>query len=241
MNDQEFDALLRDLARTGRDPAPEGFDARLEETLEGLPMKKNYVRIARNACVAAALCGTLTVSALAVSPTARDMLTQALGSFAPYTQTIEGEAVDQDIRVRLVSALADSVKATVYAELTDLSGKGRLANVQQCGSFWLDVPESDGKKEGLAMGIAGGHQVAYDEKTQTLLYAYEAQSGELPSASSTGKLTITQIAMKKKQVYVDSLDEKLLTGSYLKTRKLESGETVLLPGQTKTTGPMMRV
>lgn len=232
MNDREFDALLREMARTGRDPAPEGFDARLEEALEGLPVKKRYLRAVRNACVAAALCGMLAASALAASPGLRDMLANALGSFAPYTQAIEGEAVDQDIRVRVVSAMADSGKATVYAELTDLSGKGRLANVQRCGSFWLDVPECD-RKKGLAMGIAGGHQVAYDEKTQTLLYAYEAQYGALPSASSTGKLTITQIAMKKKQVYVDSLDEKLLTDGYLKTRKLESGETVLLPGQTK--------
>lgn len=232
MSDQEFDSLLRDLARTGKDPAPEGFDARLEETLEELPMKKNYVRIARSACVAAALCGTLTVSALAVSPAARDMLNKALGSFAPYTQTVQGEAVDQDIRVRVVSAMADSVKATVYAEITDLSGKGRLACAKQCGSFWLDVPEHDTGK-GLSLGMSGGHKVAYDEKTQTLLYAYEAQYGELPAEKSTGKLTMTKLVMESQKVSVEAPDEKLLTGSCLKTQKLEGGETVLLPGQTK--------
>lgn len=232
MNDQEFDALLRDLARTGKDPAPEGFDQRLDETLEGLPMKNGMFRIARSACVAAALCGTLTVSALAVSPTARDMLTQALGSFAPYTQSIEGEAVDQNIRVRVVSALADSVKATVYAELTDLSGKGRLANVFTCGYLDLDDPDNSSGRT-YAAGIFGGRKLAYDAETQTLLYAYESQYGELQAANTSGTVDISRITMAKRQVFVDSLDNRLLTGDYLKTRKLESGETVLLPGQTK--------
>jgi len=232
MSDREFDELLKRLARTGQDPVPEGFDVRLNEMMEGLPMKKKRLCTVRGACIAGALCAALAMSAVAASPTLRDALTSALGSFAPYTQNIEGEAVDQGIRVRVVSAMADSVKATVYAELTDLSGQGRLANVAECGMLFLDQPEHEDIGEYLG-GFFGGHRLAYDEKTQTLLYAYNSQFGELQAESTTGTLEISQITMAKKLVEVDNLDEKPLTGSFLKTRKLESGETVLLPGQTK--------
>lgn len=232
MSDREFDELLKRLARTGEDPAPEGFDARLDEMMEGLPMKKKSFGTVRGACIAVAICAALAVSAVAASPSLRDALTSTLGSFAPYTQSIEGEAVDQDIRVRVVSAMADSVKATVYAELTDLSGQGRLANVAECGYLELDYPD-DEKTEGLCAGTFGKRLIAYDEETQTLLCAYDAQYGEVQAMSTTGTLEIGRITMAKKLVDVDSLDEKLLTGRFLETRTLEGGETVLLPGQTK--------
>ncbi len=100
MSDQEFDARLRKLAAAGKDPAPVGFDARINEIMEGLTMKKRCLRTIRNVCIAAALCALLAISALAASPTLREALAGALGSFAPYAQRIEGEAVDQGIRAR---------------------------------------------------------------------------------------------------------------------------------------------
>lgn len=78
-------------------------------------------------------CAALGTAALALSPTLRERMNALLGSFAPYSQTVEGvSAVDQGIEIRAVRALADENGGTVYLEVTDQSG-GRLSETS-----WLD-------------------------------------------------------------------------------------------------------
>lgn len=70
------------------------------------------------------VCGALTTSALALSPTLRDYLAQALGSFTSYSQEPEGAvAVDQDVEIRVVSAVTDQYRMKIYVEAQDLTGE----------------------------------------------------------------------------------------------------------------------
>lgn len=111
---------IRDMARVGPD------EKQLERLLERLDdeeertMKK---RIFPTALLAAALCAALGMTALAASPTLRDILSAAWGSFDPYRQTVEDVAVtDQGIRVKLSSVLADENGGMAFFEVTDLEG-----------------------------------------------------------------------------------------------------------------------
>ena len=86
----------------------------------------------RTGLIAAALCAVLAVGALAASPALREAIDQALGSFGPYSQEVEGvSCTDQGITLRVVRTLADENGGTVYLEATDhtgnrLSGKSVL-------------------------------------------------------------------------------------------------------------------
>ncbi len=233
MSDQEFDARLRKLAAAGKDPAPAGFDARLNEIMEGLTMKKRCLRTIRNVCIAAALCVLLAISALAASPALREALAGALGSFAPYAQTIEGEAVDQGIRARVVSALTDSSGLAVYVEFTDLTGQERLAaaSPRMSGFVTIDRPKDEDKPSSF---VFGWDRLAYDGESQTLLCVCRMYYDILLPDNTAGMVEIDSLEMDDDVIVkVEDLDAKLLMDSYLKTRKLESGETVLLPGQTE--------
>jgi len=104
--------------------------------------------------------------------------------------SVGAEVVDQDIRVKIVSVKADSVKATVCTEFTDLSGKGRLAKANCSGVLNLDGSE-------LNMGgVTHGEKVSYDEKTQTMRCVYEAQN-ILRTTDTTGTLEVRKIVMRK--------------------------------------------
>lgn len=80
-------------------------------------------RALRPVLLAACLTAVLTVGALAVSPTLREALFAALGSFQPYSQSPENvTAVDSGIEMRVVSALMDESDGTAYLEVKDLEG-----------------------------------------------------------------------------------------------------------------------
>lgn len=143
----------QELERIGMSDA---FRQALVETLattseEEKPVKK---RVFRTVLIAAALCAALVVTAFAVSPTLREALAEALGSFAPYSQSVEGvSATDQGIQIKVVSALMDEVDGTAYVEVTDLTGD-RL---------------------GMDMELREGYHrlqpQAYDPETRTALFA----------------------------------------------------------------------
>ena len=105
--------------------------------------------------IAAVLCAVLAVGALAASPTLRDALSGALGSFGPYSQEVEGvSCTDQGIELRVVRTLADENGGTVYLEAVDHTGE-RLGPASRLEGF------------GQAQCLG------YDEQTRTALFAVE--------------------------------------------------------------------
>lgn len=132
------------------------LNERQKERLAGLmaaaPARRTR-HVGRTALIAAAVCALCIVTALAASPTLRDILGQSLGSFGPYSQEVEGvSATDQGIRVSVVRALADQSGGTVYLEVQDLTGD-RLTEDTQFSS-WV-------------------RPMAYDPESRTLLARLE--------------------------------------------------------------------
>ncbi len=156
-----FDERMRLRAKMEDCPLPPGFLGRLETKAEEIaegeerPMKK---RVFRTILLAAALCAALTVAAMAASPTLREALLAALGSFEPYSQTMEGvSAVDGGIEIKVVSALMDEADGTAYLEVRDLEGDRLGENMR------------------LKLNVSGRWQepIAYDETTKTALFAID--------------------------------------------------------------------
>ncbi len=184
------------------------------------------------AFTAAAL--ALTGTALAAGPTLSEMLQAALGTFAPYAQPMEGTVEDQGIRVKLISALADSVHVKVYVELTDLWGQNRLAAADMdimSSRLELNVPQEQ-QREGIGYSYVS-KRLGYDPKTQTLLAVLERNNGVLLDNNPTGSLQISKISNQRQSFSSDEpVPVEKLTETYLSTQQLPTGETVPAPGQS---------
>lgn len=219
-------------------PAPFPMDAkaisrRVEATLSAQEKeRKLYMRHKiRLAAVFTAAAVALTGTALAVAPVLSEALQRALGEFAPYAQALEGEAVDQGIRVKVVSALADGTNLRVYAELTDLTGDRLEHAVIQGIDSIIDL-EIAGGSEGSGWAF-GSERIGYDPERKTLLYAFDRYNGILMEDGTAGTLRIGTIQGGYETVETEeALPRGLLTDKLLKTQVLPSGETVLTPGQT---------
>ena len=95
----------------------------------------------RAAAVLAAVLA-LTVSAGALSPGIRGMLSSALGGFGDYAQEIQaGAVVDQDIELKVISAMADSSVTVVYAQARDLTSNRLQGEMQITGFIQNQDPE----------------------------------------------------------------------------------------------------
>lgn len=175
---EQFDEMLKAMAKKEEMMVPNGFDERVRETLDGLPPreKRRGLGAVKTVLIAAALCAALLCTAFAASPELRGMLAEALGGFAPYAQGQEGEAyVIDGIEFRVVSALADDFTVRAYVEARELEGD-RLSKLERNvlgGAFGLvDVPIKDmGNSEGSGGGTTSGVCLDYDPETKTALLA----------------------------------------------------------------------
>lgn len=199
---------------------------------EVIPMRKKTLYL-HGVLIAAALCVVLTITALAVSPTLREALLKALGSFAPYSQTIEGlSVVDQGIEVRVVSALSDGNVAQVYYEIQDLTGD-RLDEFTQ-DDLMVPLPCNWGEEGGPQWVSAGstaiGGLIQYDKETRTALMV-GAVLGKGPSAERLVLgLDIYEIQPGKHHESIP-VDPAWIGPEPLKSLTLENGKSVLAPGQ----------
>ena len=175
---EQFDEMLKAMAKKEEMMVPNGFDERVRETLDGLPPreKRRGLGAVKTVLIAAALCAALLCTAFAASPELRGMLAEALGGFAPYAQGQEGEAyVIDGIEFRVVSALADDFTVRAYVEARVLEGDrlDRLVPNETGAVFGLvDIPTKDmGSSEGMGGFVMGGTCVGYDAETKTALLA----------------------------------------------------------------------
>ena len=176
---------------------------------------------------AALLCAALTTSALALSPTLRDHLAQLLGSFAPYSQRVEGAAaVCQEVEVRVVSAVTDQYRMKIYVEVTDRTGE-RFTD-DSIRLSW-DIPRV---WDGLGI-FSLPTCLAYDPERHTALFELEQTNYHRAEAQEELELTIHWIQTGYYSVRTaQALPTELLSDEYLETMTLESGDLVLVPEQT---------
>ncbi len=129
---ERFDKMLRAMADKEECIVPEGFDGRLQRTLDGLPPKtaKRGPVAAKGVLIAAAACALLIGSAFAASPTLRELI----GSFAPYAQEQEDRAYTMDgFQVKVLSALTDGSTIRAYVQVKDLEGDRLSADMEPWG------------------------------------------------------------------------------------------------------------
>ena len=142
---EQFDKRLKAMAEKEGCAVPEGFDARIRETLDALPPRRGRRRLgaAKGALAAAAACVLLVGTAFAASPGLQELLADALGGFAPYAQVQDGGVyVWNGYEFEVLSALADENTIRVYTRITDLEGQGRLDigdGSRQPEWPWLDI------------------------------------------------------------------------------------------------------
>ena len=118
------EAYRRQMEQAGPTQAQlAGVLERLEREERGAGNMSRRKRVLSTVLAAAVLTAALSIAALAASPTLRQSLESFLGSFAPYSQEVEGVSVtDQGIRVSVVKALGDESGGTIYLEIQDLIG-----------------------------------------------------------------------------------------------------------------------
>ena len=179
----KFDEKLRAMAEREAISTPEGFDGRLQETLANLPSrgKRRRLGAVKGALAAAAACVLLVGTAFAASPGLRDILTEALGGFAPYAQEQEDKTyVIEGIEFKVKSVLADDFTIRAYVEARDVDGdifdKIDDITIPTRVHGGVDVPTVN---EWLATDateswMSGAECLGYDEESKTALLVVSA-------------------------------------------------------------------
>lgn len=231
--------LLRELELPQGCPSvdPRAVTRRVNAALNADPVERRlYMRQKlKLAAVLTAAVVALTGTALAAGPTLRDMITELLGSFAPYAQEVTGvSAVDQGIEIKATTAISDKKTIKVFLEVRDLEGT-RITGDQVKLDIHASPPVSedrDGQGETLAW-ISGSRYLGYDPETRTALYVYEmfdlntSDPGDAPLL-----LNISSVQPGYQSCDGAPLPDGLLTDQGLASQVLPTGERVLTPGQT---------
>lgn len=120
-----FDNMLKRMAEQEECMVPNGFDEHLAEVLDELPpqRKTRGLGAVKGVLAAAAACVLLVGTAFAASPGLRELLTEALGGFAPYAQAQEDRTYTIDgLEFKVKSVLADDFTIRAYVEARDPKG-----------------------------------------------------------------------------------------------------------------------
>lgn len=118
---EQFDELLRSMAKKEEIIVPNGFDERMQDVMDNLPAKakKAGLGAVKTALIAAVACAVLLGTAFAASPTLRELM----GSFAPYAQEQEDKTYTMDgFEVKILSALSDGSTIRAWVQVKDLEG-----------------------------------------------------------------------------------------------------------------------
>ena len=194
---EQFDKMLKEMAKKEEMIVPNGFDKRLQEALDSLPPKaKKGLGAAKTVLIAVAACAALLCTAFAASPGLRGMLAEALGSFAPYAQEQEDKTHTMDgFEIKVLSALSDGSTIRAYVQVRDLQGHRLSADMLPWGE--VNVMTED-RLDGLAedglywsFSFDPGYAV-YNEEEETALLVFTGW-GQNFGDLSNAKLDIRHI------------------------------------------------
>ena len=188
-------------------------------------------RLHAAAAVAAAL--ALTVSAGALSPGIRGMLSEALGGFRDYAQEVQTEAVvDQGIEIKVLSAMADSTATVVYAQARDLTGDRLNDDSLRVDGSILNRTDAAGTS-----ALSWSEYVGYDEETGAALLKFVRITGQPGTEADMADLELTVIGFQSQGQSVRDLPlpNDLLTAETLHSFRLSEEE--IIPDGTMAENP----
>lgn len=183
---EQFDELLRSIAKKEEIIVPNGFEERTQDALDNLPAKAKKVGLGavKTALLAAAACAVLLGTAFAASPTLRKLM----GSFAPYAQEQEDKTYTMDgFEVKVLSALSDGSTIRAWVQVKDLEGHRLSADMRPWGEVNVMTDERLG---GLAadgvywsFSFDSGYAV-YNEEDETALLVFTGWGQNLGDLSN---------------------------------------------------------
>lgn len=184
-------------------------------------------RLRAAAVIAAAL--ALTVSAGALSPGIRGMLSGALGGFGDYAQEVQADAVvDQDIEITVISAMADSSATVVYAQARDLTGDRLRGEMTVSG-----VIQSQDPAPGYGASSCA-ECVGYDAETGTALLKFAGINSRPEEAAGAAERQLIVFGFQPQEHAIRdlALPNELLTGETLRSFR-PSEEEIIPDGSTQ--------
>lgn len=185
-------------------------------------------RLTRRAAVALAVCAALVITAAAAGPAIWQAIRDDLGDRAPYATEVLGSCEDQGIRIEVQAALADTRVTRLYFTLQDLTGTLLDAGTDSDLTLSLET----GGTFRWGNGGSGLEVLDYDPEQHLATLVYSRGTDELSREPPTrARLDITWFLPGARSARL-ALDGSDVPASLLESTTLESGTTVLLPGQT---------
>ncbi len=222
---EQFDELLRSMAKKEEIIVPNGFDGRMQDVLDNLPAraKKAGLGAVKTALLAAAACAVLLGTAFAASPTLRELL----GSFAPYAQEQEDKAYTMDgFEVKVLSALSDGSTIRAWVQVRDLEGHRLSADMVPWGEVNVMTDEGLG---GLAadgvywsFSFDPGYAV-YNEEDETALLVFTGWG------QNFGDLSNATLRIRHIYDYVDPSQQEIVPDEI---RPGQGGENIVVEKYT---------
>lgn len=201
------------------------FDERMREGVRRRaagPVRTQKKRL-RPAVAAAVVCAVLLTAAVAAAPTVWELIQSHLGEKAPYAAALEGEAVDQGIALKPVSAMADRNLIRVYFTLKDLEGD-RLDETCEIRFRASDDPAING---GGPLELVGK-----DPDTGETVFCQTRYAQACPD-SMTLSIQELRPGYRPFRLMLDGAElDELVPRETLKSAEDGQGRTYLLPGQT---------
>ena len=184
-------------------------------------------RLTRRAAAVLAVCAALVITAAAAGPAIWQAIQNDLGSRAPYATRVEASCEDQGIRIEAQAALADSRITRLYFTMQDLTGE--IFRDDTSSDLMLSL--ETGGEFGWGNGGIGLEVLDYDPEQHLATLVFSRGTDELSSEPPTrARLDITYFLPGERTpgLVLGGAD---LPSDTLESTVLNTGETVLLPGQ----------
>lgn len=182
----------------------------------------------RRAAAALAVCAALMIAAAAAGSTLWKIIQEDLGPQAPYATEVLGGCEDQGVRMEVQAALADSRLTRLYFTMEDLTGT--LFREDTACDLLLSL--ETGGTFSWGNGGSGLKVLDYDPERHLATLVYSRGTDELSQEPPTSaRLDMTYLLPGERSARM-ALADTDIPFSVLESITLESGATVLLPGQT---------
>ena len=179
--------------------------------------KKKPRQMTRSLILIPAICAALLVGALAAGPVLWQKLQEVQGPFAGIAQTVEGAVcADEEIQVKVLSALADEVQSKVYFTVRDLKGDRLDEELTLKKGEWGDV------------AVGNAELLAYDQESRTALFCAETRNDLNETTEENVSLHISGMSTQYGYLEEGSASCAGVSQEILDSRPLDASDRVVL-------------
>ena len=208
-------------------PGPELLEDTKARLRAALARERAPRRLTRRGLAALAVCAALIATAAAAAPALWRLVRQDLGEKAPYATAVEGVCEDKGVRMEVLAALADSRVTRLYFTLEDLTGG--VLGPDTASDLTLSL--ESGGTFGWGNGGGGLEVLSWDPERRLALLSYSRGTDELSGQPPARARLEAGYFLPGERSCSLALEGAEVPAGALESAVLDSGETVLLPGQ----------